>query len=178
MPSDHQIVAITMAAIANCSSVSQLIGVPPKLSVMLAINPCRGENMICQISVTTVTDSTWLRKNSVRKAPIALVSRLSAAASRSAKIVTPGTARPTKSSVLPTVGQKRRSYQRPSSPGWNPGRTTKSSDATARAMALKRLNRSIRRRKIESTRPMAPSVCQKGAAKGLHSILRPHMTRS
>ena len=80
IPSDHQIVAITIADMANCWSVSQLIGVPPKTSVMLAIRPCRGENMICQISVTTVTDSTWLRKNKVRKIAIARVSRFSAAA--------------------------------------------------------------------------------------------------
>jgi hypothetical protein len=78
----------------------------------------RGENMICQISVTTVTDSTWLRKK--KRAQDRLCARLagsSAAASRSAVIVTPGTVQATNRIVLPTVGQKRRSYQRPSSPG-------------------------------------------------------------
>ena len=117
MPSDHQIVAMTIAAMANCWSVSQTMGEPPRASVTLAISPCRGENMICQINVTTVTDRTWLRKKSVRSTALARVSPSSAAARISAVIVTPGTASATKVIVLPTVGQNRRSYQRPSSPG-------------------------------------------------------------
>ena len=43
MPSDHQIVAMTIAAMANCWSVSQTMGEPPRASVTLAISPCRGE---------------------------------------------------------------------------------------------------------------------------------------
>jgi hypothetical protein len=93
------------------------MGEPPNASVTLAIRPCRGENMICQISVTTVTDRTWLRKKIVRRTALARVSPSRAAARIRAVIVTPGTASPTKRIVLPTVGQKRRSYQRPSSPG-------------------------------------------------------------
>ncbi len=167
-----------MAAMANCSSVSQLIGVPPKASVMLAISPCRGENMICQISVTTVTDSTWDRKKSVRSTAIARVSRFSAAARISAVMVTPGTARPTNSSVLPTVGQNRRSYQRPSSPAWKPGSRNSSTEAIPSAIAVARVARPVFPRNTASAIPASPMTCSTGLASTPHSMFLPHITRT
>ena len=87
---------------------------------MLAINPWLGLYIICQTRVTTVTDRTCDRKNRVRKTAIILVWRFNATASNNPMTVTEGTVRPTNSTVLPTIGQNRRSYQVPSGPAVQP----------------------------------------------------------
>ena len=71
MPSGHQIVVTTMAATASCSFVGQTIGVPLKGAGTLAINRWHGGNMICQISVTPVTESTRLRRTARAELPLA-----------------------------------------------------------------------------------------------------------
>jgi hypothetical protein len=174
MPSDHQTVVMTIAAIANCSSVSQTIGVPPKSSVMLAISPWRGR----EHDLPDQRDDGDRQHLAEEEERAQHRHRLGLAVQRggqdSAVIVTPGTASPRKGSVLPTVGQKRRSYQRPSFAGMKTGSKRKSAEAIPSASAVARLRQA--RSPDSPGRPARSRGHRRSAdraGKGPHSMFGP-----